>query len=237
MGSLKEAIVLGGGLGTRLRSVQPHLPKILVPIAGRPFLSFVLDYLAREGIERVLLSLGYRAEQVLEWLRTQRFSMEVMPVVEAEPLGTGGALAYAWQAVVGEKALMMNGDTFFPISLAQMNQFHEEVGASLSVALAWVSPADRYGVVEVEGTWVKAFREKEPRPEGWIYGGIALAEAGWWRSQAWEKHFSWEAYLMQAVSHLRIGAFLAKETPFIDIGVPTDYERAQTFVPLYALGR
>lgn len=237
MGGIKEAIVLGGGLGTRLRSVQPNLPKILAPIAGRPFLSFVLDYLTKEGVERVILSLGYRAEQVVEWLNAQKFAIEIVPIVEEEPLGTGGALAYAWQAVQTERALMMNGDTFFPISLEHMYRSHERLGASLSIALAWVSPADRYGVVEVEGGWVKAFREKEPRSEGWIYGGIALAEASWWRIQKWEKKFSWEAYLTQATSHMRIGAYLAKETPFIDIGVPADYEKAQTFIPLYAPDR
>lgn len=230
----REAIVLAGGLGTRLRSVLPDLPKPLAPIQGQPFLFYLLRYLRTQGIGRVILSLGYGAEHILHWLKSASWDINIVPVVEPQPLGTGGALAYAWRAVSAARVFFLNGDTFFPINLADFERFHNHSATAVSVALAYVSPADRYGLVEVEGGFVKAFREKAPAPAGWIYGGIALVESQWWESQTWPQTFSWEAYLTQAVPHLRIAAYQPQGVPFIDIGVPEDYHRAQALIPQYA---
>ncbi|MCX7607055.1 MAG: sugar phosphate nucleotidyltransferase [Bacteroidia bacterium] len=254
MDSLKEAIVLAGGLGTRLRAAVPAYPKVLAPVAGRPFLAYLLQYLTREGVQRVILALGHRSEEVLLWLASQSWDIEIVPIVESAPLGTGGGLVYAWKssrahnnlegkregmptsaAVSATTIAFLNGDTFFPVSLQPFLSFHRRIGTPITVGLAHVSPADRYGVVEVEGDKVKAFREKEYRPSGWIYGGIALVEIDWWESQTWPERFSWEEFLMQNVPPLSVGAFLAEGVPFIDIGVPSDYERAQTLVPKYAV--
>lgn len=229
-----EAIVLAGGLGTRLRAVLPDLPKPLAPVQGSPFLSYLIQYLARQGIERIILSLGYGADQVLTWLAESEWDIQLVPVVEPHPLGTGGALAYAWEMTTAERVFFLNGDTFFPINMADFVAFHEAVGVPVSVALAHVAPADRYGLVEVEEGRVRAFREKVSAPEGWIYGGVALVEAAWWEGQSWQPVFSWEAYLAQAVPALPVGAYQARDVPFIDIGVPEDYERAQTLIPRYA---
>lgn len=230
----REAIVLAGGLGTRLRPVLPDLPKPLAPIQDKPFLFYLLRYLRRQGVKRIILSLGYGADPILDWLRSSTWEVQIVPVVEPEPLGTGGALAYAWQAVSAARVFFLNGDTFFPINMADFEAFHKEAGTSVSVALAHVSPADRYGLVEVEKGLLKAFREKAPAPSGWIYGGIALVEAQWWVAQPWQRAFSWEAYLMQAVPHLPVAAYQPEGVPFIDIGVPEDYQRAQTLIPQYA---
>ncbi len=247
---MREAIVLAGGLGTRLRSVLPDAPKALAPIQGRPFLDYLLDYLASEGVKHACLALGYQADKILE-----RYGSSPLPVrpsegflpqigqwkglqlsasIEAEPLGTGGALAQAIPHLQAPRLFILNGDTFFPLPLSQMETYHTQKGASLTLALAYVSPADRYGLVEVQDGFVTAFREKEPRPSGWIYGGIALIETAWWRAQSWPKQFSWELYLKEAATTLRPAAFLAKDLPFLDIGVPADYEKAQTFLPRYA---
>ncbi|MCS6895860.1 MAG: sugar phosphate nucleotidyltransferase [Bacteroidia bacterium] len=230
-----EAIVLAGGLGTRLRSRLPHTPKVLAPIQGRPFLGYLLAYLRGQKIHRVFLSLGYKADQVTSWLKQNHFSpMNVIPVVEPQPLGTGGAMAYAWRHITAECVLVLNGDTFFPISIADFYAFHLSQNVPLSIAMAYVQPADRYGLVETLDKKVQAFREKSPAPAGWIYGGIALIEAKWWLSRSWPESFSWESFLMQAVPALPIGAYAAENVPFIDIGVPEDYERAQTLIPAYA---
>ncbi|MCS7153655.1 MAG: sugar phosphate nucleotidyltransferase [Bacteroidia bacterium] len=230
----REAIVLAGGLGTRLRSVLPDLPKVLAPIQGVPFLGYLLRYLKREGIGRVILSLGYKAEEVMKALSHEKWDIEIIPVIEPEPLGTGGALAYAWGKTTQKRVFALNGDTFFPIDLRAFEDFHERQGAPLSIALAHVAPADRYGLVEVRDGWVYAFREKAPAAEGWIYGGIALIETAWWKAQSWSFSFSWESYLMKAVPALPVAAYQAEHVPFIDIGVPADYERAQTLIPAYA---
>ncbi|MCS7189613.1 MAG: sugar phosphate nucleotidyltransferase [Bacteroidia bacterium] len=231
---IKEAIVLAGGLGTRLRSVVAELPKPMAPIQGKPFLSYLLDYLANQGVRRVFLSVGYKAEVITEWLSAQTFSFEVSAVVEDAPLGTGGAIAHAWSVTEAETVAVMNGDTFFPIRLSEFFMFHKKEGTPVSLALARISPADRYGVVELEGSRVKAFQEKVQKPWGWIYGGIALIESAWWKSQKWPEHFSWEAYLTENAPVIPVGAYLAHDVPFIDIGLPEDYRRAQYLVPQYA---
>ncbi|MCX8112272.1 MAG: sugar phosphate nucleotidyltransferase [Bacteroidia bacterium] len=230
----REAIVLAGGLGTRLRSVLPDLPKVLAPICDKPFLTHLLQYLAREGVGRVILSLGYKADQVLREIEHMPSSIQIVPMVEPQPLGTGGALAYAWRAKRNDRVFLLNGDTFFPISLADFEAFHVKEQVPVSVALAYVEPADRYGLVQVLHNRVWAFQEKAPASAGWIYGGIALIEAGWWDSQKWAEQFSWEAYLMQSVPNLPVAAYQPQGVPFIDIGVPADYERAQTLIPRYA---
>lgn len=245
---MREAVVLAGGLGTRLRTVLPDAPKALAPIQGRPFLDYLLDYLASEQVEHVCLALGYQAEKILEHYAPalSQPSNSFLPQIgqwkglllsaslEAEPLGTGGALAQALAHLRAPRAFVLNGDTFFPVPLKEMEQTHTQKGAPLTLALAYVSPADRYGLVEVQEGLVTAFREKEPHPSGWIYGGIALIETAWWQAQTWPERFSWELYLKGAAPTLRPAAYLGQGLPFIDIGVPTDYEKAQTLLPRYA---
>jgi len=246
---MREAVVLAGGLGTRLRTVLPDTPKALAPIQGRPFLDYLLDYLASQRVEQVCLALGYRAEKILERYRSDSSlplhsagfipqvghwkGLRLSASIESEPLGTGGALAQALPHLQAPRLFVLNGDTFFPIPLEDMEEFHTQQSRPLTLALAYVSPADRYGLVEAQEGFVLAFREKEPRPAGWIYGGIALIEAAWWQAQKWPARFSWELYLKEAVPTLRPAAYLAQSVPFLDIGVPADYEKAQTFLPHY----
>lgn len=234
MERITEAIVLAGGLGTRLRAHVPDVPKSLAPIAGKPFLAYLLRYLEQEGITHIILALGYRAEAIRSWLERASLSAQLSLSIESEPLGTGGAIAHAWPHTHRATVAVLNGDTFFPLSLEVFGAFHAAAGVPVSLALAEVAPADRYGTVEVEGGQVRAFREKEPRPRGWIYGGIALIESTWWQAQNWSEKFSWEAYLTRQAGHLPMGAYCAKGVPFIDIGIPADYERAQTLIPAHA---
>ena len=91
-----EAIVLAGGLGTRLRSVVPNLPKPMAPVAGRPFLEIVLNRLAQKGFRRVVLSVGYMAEKIVEHFGDRLSGMELVYAFESTPLGTGGAVRFAF---------------------------------------------------------------------------------------------------------------------------------------------
>lgn len=234
MERITEAIVLAGGLGTRLRQHVPDVPKALAPIAGQPFLAYLLRYLEQAGVSHAIFALGYQAEAIQRWLKQNHWQMQFSLSIEREPLGTGGAIAQAWPHTHSPTVAVLNGDTFFPVSLGDFGSFHTAAGVPVSLALAEVAPADRYGTIEVEGGRVRAFREKEPRPQGWIYGGIALIQAAWWQAHSWPERFSWEAYLTQQAGRLPIGAYQAHGVPFIDIGVPADYERAQTLIPIYA---
>ncbi|HEX2606051.1 MAG TPA: NTP transferase domain-containing protein, partial [Flavisolibacter sp.] len=92
---ITEAIVLAGGAGTRLREAVPDLPKPLAPVNGRPFLAYVIDTLRRQGIQRIVFSLGYMAEKIETFLKDAYPAMDYVTVIETEPLGTGGGIQLA----------------------------------------------------------------------------------------------------------------------------------------------
>src|SRR5260370_29754005 len=108
-----DIVVLAGGLGTRLGTMLPGIPKVMAPVAGRPFLEHLLERLAEQGARRVILALGSRAAAVLSHLETRPFpSLEIVSVVEPEPLGTAGAIGYAWPVLQSSPTMVVNGDTF-----------------------------------------------------------------------------------------------------------------------------
>jgi len=233
-----EGIILAGGLGTRLRAVLPDLPKPLAPVAGKPFLSYVLSYLARQGLKRLVFALGYQAEAIQRWLASQAWPFAVDFVVEKEPLGTGGAIRHAWSHTTSPHILVVNGDTFCPAAIEPFYQAHLQKGADVSLVSVSVSPADRYGTLLISPDgWVQAFREKAPRHSGWINAGLYLIRRTWWEKHAFPPAFSWETYLQEALQKpaaLRLYAHQLPNLPFIDIGIPEDYDRAQTYLPAHA---
>src|SRR5438477_9865661 len=113
---IKEAIILAGGLGTRLRSAVPDLPKCMAPVAGRPFLGHVIDNLRMQGIESFIFSLGYKAEAIEQYLSEYYPTLVYTTVIEEEPLGTGGAIQKALGKAVTDDVLVTNGDTLFKVS-------------------------------------------------------------------------------------------------------------------------
>ena len=233
-----EAVVLAGGLGTRLRSVVSDLPKCMAPIfrhpracpgdlKQEPFLSYVLDWLGRYGVSRVILSVGYLKEAVIEWVSAQEFPFEVDFAVEEEPLGTGGAIRFALSKCRDRKVIVVNGDTFFPVDLDAM-----PFDSPITVALKPMKDFDRYGAVFVatDGT-VVAFHEKEPVKEGLINGGV-YALNGLDLSSFPEK-FSFEKDVLEPLSAKgKVGGWVS-DRYFLDIGVPEDYALAQTELPQY----
>ena len=116
-----EAVILAGGLGTRLRDViAEDTPKCMAPVVGKPFLYYLLQYVAQQGIHRVVLSLGHKSEAVTSWLYGQALPLEIDWVIEKEPLGTGGGIQLALQACKTNHVAIMNGDTMFNIDLKGM---------------------------------------------------------------------------------------------------------------------
>jgi D-glycero-alpha-D-manno-heptose 1-phosphate guanylyltransferase len=122
-----SAIILAGGLGTRLRSAVPDLPKPMAPIAGRPFLAYQLDYWIRQGVDRFVLSVGYRHESIMAYFGAAYRGIAVDYSVEQTPLGTGGGLLLALERLDGGQRpfLLLNGDTYFEVDLATLSAFHD----------------------------------------------------------------------------------------------------------------
>jgi D-glycero-alpha-D-manno-heptose 1-phosphate guanylyltransferase len=116
-----EAIILAGGLGTRLRETVPDLPKCLAPVGGRPFLFYVINYLRMQGVEKFIFSLGYKHEMIETYLTDQFSRLRYEFVVEEEPLGTGGAIRLASQQATGNNVIVTNGDTLFKINVTELS--------------------------------------------------------------------------------------------------------------------
>jgi len=224
------ALVLVGGMGTRLRPVHADGPKALAPIQGKPFLAYLLKMLADGGVSRVVLCMGYRARQIEQWLADQSFGLDIRCSHEDEPLGTAGALGLAYSRYArGERVLAMNGDSILRMSLAAMWQLHTARETEATIALAHVPDTSRYGSVEVndEG-WVTSFLEKRPEQiPGFISGGVYAFESSLMDRVVKQRCVSLEREVLPAQIPRGLLAFKSKGY-FIDIGIPQDLARAQS---------
>jgi D-glycero-alpha-D-manno-heptose 1-phosphate guanylyltransferase len=230
---IKEAIVLAGGLGTRLSPVVPDLPKCLAPVAGKPFLQYLLDHCRREGIREFIFALGYRSEAVESFLKTSLQSGYRLSV-EKEPLGTGGAIKLACAKSAGGQVMVFNADSFFGIGLEAFSQFHEERQADCTLALKPMSDFARYGSVELDGNGaVTGFREKEQTAFGFINAGVYALNSARFQRESLPEKFSFEQDYLQALLNRRKILGMVSEEYFIDIGVPEDYRLAQTQLPFH----
>lgn len=224
----REAIVLAGGLGTRLRTVVPDLPKALAPVAGRPFLEWLLLDLANQGITRTIVAVGYLHEQIQQHFGTSFGAMSLEYSVEHSQLGTGGAIRQAMSYAASSEVFVLNGDSFVDVSLERMRDAHRAAEATLSVATRAVPDTGRYGRVLLEANRrIVGFAEKGVAGPGDINAGVYLLRNDLLGSFELPRVFSFELdFLAAHVSELKPLAFPV-EGMFIDIGVPADYERAQ----------
>jgi D-glycero-alpha-D-manno-heptose 1-phosphate guanylyltransferase len=230
---IREAIILAGGLGTRLRTAVPDLPKCMAPVAGKPFLEWLIGWLTVQGIGRVIFSLGYKHEVVDEFLRSRYKDLTYKIVVESDPLGTGGAIRKAVDVVREENVLVLNGDTFFKVDLAAMSGFHITKKGDCTLALKPMKNSDRYGVVEINNeNAVTAFREKQWYDESLINGGVYALHVTPFIKMKFPEKFSFEKdYLEKNFPSGRIIGFV-QDKYFIDIGVPEDFKKAGNELPL-----
>jgi D-glycero-alpha-D-manno-heptose 1-phosphate guanylyltransferase len=223
-----ECIILAGGLGTRLQSVIGEHPKCMAPVNSKPFLHYVFDYLEQHGCTRAILSLGFKHEEVLDWVQTQSRSFSIDHVIEHEPLGTGGGISLALTKAAEEDVLALNGDTLFLADLNALMQFHKSKQSQTTLALKHMTDFERYGVVQTDADGcITSFEEKKYYDAGLINGGVfvinkkALAEKKQPVKYSFEKD-----YLEAFVSERKFFGF-SSDAYFIDIGIPADYEKAQ----------
>ena len=174
----KEVIILAGGLGTRLRDVVKDVPKCMAPVAGKPFLWYLLKYLARFDVRRVVLSTGYLHEVIKQWVSTywKYFPFEIRILTEPEPLGTGGALKFVLQKGCQTDVVLINGDTFFDVDLDALYEAHRLYPSSITMALKPMANFKRYGNVKIDpvNNQILRFEEKQPCTKGLINGGVCV---------------------------------------------------------------
>ena len=224
---MREAIILAGGFGTRLRESVPDLPKVLAPVAGRPFISYVIDHLRRQGVQDFVFSLGYKADVIVQFLENEYPTLQYKTVIEDEPLGTGGGIQLAVKAATKDHVLIANGDTLFDVDLDELYRVHLHNNAACTLALKPLTNFERYGVVTVgPGSEITSFQEKKFYPQGLINGGIYLLHKQEVLQRALPDKFSFESgYLEQFVAERKFYGSI-QDKYFIDIGVPADFRQA-----------
>jgi D-glycero-alpha-D-manno-heptose 1-phosphate guanylyltransferase len=225
-----EAIILAGGLGTRLSSVISNLPKPMAPIGGKPFLEYLLNYLKKNGVTRVVLSVSYKWEIIQEYFGDYFEGVELVYSIEDEPLGTGGAIKKSINYIRNENFYIVNGDTFFDVNLDRLIL---KGGSRLLLSLKKILKFDRYGCVENnDNGFVTDFKKKGYKDIGNINGGIYLASKNIFDGFKLEEKFSFEEFMENNFRDLKISTKLF-DNYFVDIGIPEDYKKAQNEIKNY----
>ena len=228
---LKQAVVLVGGLGTRLGERTRSVPKPLLDVAGKPFLDYILDELSRyEAIESIVLLAGHRAEQVVECYEGRRWRRASVSVVsEPAQLGTGGALKHA-ASRLEKKFFLLNGDSFFDFNLLDLAVEAAKSSAIVHMALKRDQAGDRYGRVSLEGNLVRSFLPAGSQPNGPINSGVYCIDR-----EILSFIDEVPCSLEQRVFPILVERGQLKASIydgfFIDIGIPADFERVQSELP------
>lgn len=229
-----KAVVLCGGLGTRLRSRVADRPKVLAPVRGEPFLAYLMEHLRRQGVQDIILATGYLGEMVEDYVGDgARWQVRLRCVQEPEPLGTGGALRFVADAMnLRESFLALNGDTFFSGSISRLTAFHaSKQDAQASLALVEAPDASRYGTVQAdpEGGEIRAFVEKQGGYDGpaWINAGVYVLGPAFVASIPAGRNVSLERDVFPRWIGQGLYGCHFPEDRLLDIGTPEDYARAQ----------
>lgn len=224
------AVILAGGLGTRLRSIVPDRPKVLVEILGRPFLTFLLDQLVSASARDVVLCTGHKADKVHKKLGKTYKSLKLVYSREHEPLGTGGALRLALPHLKSDPVLVMNGDSYIHANLNSYMEWFFKKDRTAALIVTNVPDTSSYGRVKVEeDESILAFEEKEiKRGSGWINAGVYLFKKSILKSIPPGKEFSLELEFFPSLVGKGLYGYRC-EARFLDIGTPESYSKGDVF--------
>lgn len=223
----ETAIILAGGLGTRLRAAVPDLPKCMAPVSGKPFLFYVITFLQKEGIKRFIFCLGYMHESIEHYLKENFPALDYTISLEEEPLGTGGAIKLACNQIKEKDALVFNGDTFFEIDVRELLSFHKTNDSACTLALKLMHDFERYGVVGINNAGrIQSFKEKQFYQSGLINGGIYALNVPEFLEMDLPLKFSFEKDYLEVYYTTTPMMGIVQDKYFIDIGIPGDLLKA-----------
>lgn len=221
-----EAVILAGGFGTRLQKVVHDVPKPMAPVAGKPFLSYLLDQLDRQGCTHAVLAVGYKREAIQNYFGSSYKRISLSYSIEDKPLLTGGALKKALQMVTEEAVLVLNGDTFFGVDFSKMMDLHYRTHSDATLAVKELHDFSRYGTVHFDDDYrITRFVEKKACQEGFINGGVYVLNRTLFGDIPQDKFMMEKDFLEKYVESRVFSAFPC-DGYFIDIGIPEDYEKA-----------
>jgi D-glycero-alpha-D-manno-heptose 1-phosphate guanylyltransferase len=227
-----DSIILAGGMGTRLRKAVPDLPKPMAPVRGKPFLFYLLLWIKQYQIDKIILSIGYKPESFSEYFGDFFDDIPVIYVTEEKPLGTGGAVINALDHTKGNDILILNGDTWFPVDLDKLYDFHLRNNSRFTIALKRMRNFSRYGSVEISGDTIIRFHEKNFCSAGFINGGIYLVKRDYFESGEFPEVFSLEKEILEKEAEKSQLKGVVFDDPFIDIGLPEDYRKAGNIIKI-----
>jgi len=226
-------VVLAGGLGTRLKDIVNDVPKPMAPIRGKPFLEYLLSYWISNGANHIILSVGYKNQKIKDYFGTAYNGVPVSYVIEDEPLGTGGALLRVLdENNINEAFFLVNGDTLFQIDVYRMLELHDRNNADMSLSLRNIENTDRYHTININdaGKVITIDPPNESAACGNINGGVYIISPE--LLQSWantdNKNISLENQILPGLIKNHSVYGYIDDGDFIDIGVPEDYQKAQS---------
>ena len=231
-----QAILLCGGMGTRLRSVVSDRPKPMADICGKPFLQYLLEMLRDKGITEVIFALGYMGEMIEEYFQDgSAFGLKIAYSYEEEPLGTGGAIRNALPKILEEEVLVLNADTYFPMDYQGLYRFHQENDGDFSLATRAVPDISRYGAVRRDAAgrilaWNEKLEDGGQPLAGEINGGIYVMKKSLIAEIPEGKQSLEQDCIPKWLSGGKRIFGLPFDGYFMDIGIPKDYQQFITDV-------
>ncbi|MFN3925858.1 MAG: sugar phosphate nucleotidyltransferase [Pseudanabaenaceae cyanobacterium] len=233
-----QAIIIAGGKGTRIRPLSYGCPKPLLPMLGRPFLAWMVWRCVQAGITNILINVHYQAQQVIDYFGNgSKWGAEINYIVENEPLDTAGAILVAQPKLTGETLLVFNADILTDLDLRQLIDWHKQHKADATLTLTRVTDIRPYGLVELAGDQILAFREKpnDRQAEEFLARGINTINAGTYvlEPQIFQHYTTGEPLSFERVVFPQTLAYGYKITGFVwdgywlDLGTPAKYYQGQ----------
>ncbi|RME61376.1 MAG: D-glycero-D-manno-heptose 1-phosphate guanosyltransferase [Candidatus Dadabacteria bacterium] len=235
------AVVLAGGLGTRVKALLNNTPKPMANVADKPFLHWIIKDLKQQGITTVCLAVGYKADTVKDYFKENYLGVKILYSEEKELLGTGGGALLAVSVLSSftsfNKFFLLNGDSFCRVSLSNVLQFHNQKNSFATIVLSKVENTSRYGKVIVDSQGkITSFLEKKEEGAGWVNAGVYLiSKEVFHQREKKEIHFSIEKDLFPQLAKKKLlYGYTNEKTAFFDIGTPESLKLASKTIPALA---
>jgi D-glycero-alpha-D-manno-heptose 1-phosphate guanylyltransferase len=230
---MKTAVILAGGLGTRLKTVVSDVPKPMAPINGRPFLEYLMNYWIKQGINNFILAVGYKKEIIINHFNNEFKSATIEYVIENSPLGTGGGLVNVVRSIenLPETFLVINGDTFFEANLPRLYKLHYKHHADVTFSLFQSDTVGRYMGIFVNKKKIEYLIPDYEGTDGLKNGGVYIVQRNIFDNFDNNRNISFENDIIcSMLQNNKKLCGIEFKSRFIDIGVPDDFKKAQSFL-------
>jgi mannose-1-phosphate guanylyltransferase len=221
-----QALILAGGRGERMRPLTDRIPKVMLPIQGKPFLTYLIEYLKDQGVKDIILAVCWKKEKIKNYFKDGKdFGVKTKYCEEKKPLGTGGAIRNAKDLIKGKNIIILNGDSFVKINLKEMLRYHKKMNLPITIAVLEMKNPERFGRVIInKNNIVIGFKEKgKVRGKAFINAGVYIFKKEVVEEIPKNKRVSLEKEIFPKFLG-RISAFRIKNY-FIDIGIKKDYQK------------